>query len=633
MKPTDNNNDNKQPQMPIVTHLRRVVDMKSIDNGQNGKKARAHSNPKEKSQHHRSQTVLVSDAETPKQPREKATRNRVHAAGNDGKPADRIYRSNKPVAEYEAGTPRLVAPAPQKHETQPRETTTPKPAVKKPAAAKPATPHAARPAAPQAAHAGGSGTAHAPSAQAAESPVPTQSSKPAAAHHSGKATIKTMHSTRLVKARKRPTLHVSEKVSSIHRERLSLKTTKHAEKPVQSASITSSQAITGVAEKIDEALMLQSWRARQWSASIVSLSPTIVAQIPKCMPFVQAKLVNNICITSGCIESTVVDQVTSISLRQFTPGQWRAVINMLSDRAIFTTSLLNGELPEGIVGIFKQASLSLFPTKMREFSFTCSCCPKTAPCEHACALLLAFALQLEEDPFQILTLRGMTRDNLLSQLRDARSDQVVDEKNRHRISYELPAQNVDFTEFYEARGNFDELTFHIIDTPNTLLKRLGDPETWNVPIQLDSILEPIQRIASHQAEKLALCEIEEQNNLQAFASLKRPSKGQDREKEREHESRSPRKSSKSPQFVMPDLGFIPNALPPDIRETLSGDPIEIAGDIIRWLKNRGASDIRTLARRTRLHKTTIEAFLNAMCIAGITSADGEGERTRFTAIF
>ena len=397
--------------------------------------------------------------------------------------------------------------------------------------------------------------------------------------------------------------------------------------------MTASQATNGIAEKIDESLMLQSWRARQWSASIVALSPTIVAQIPKCMPFVQAKLVNNICITSGCIESTVVDQVTSISLRQFTPGQWRAVINMLSDRAIFTTSLLNGELPEGIIEIFKQASLSLFPTKMREFTFICSCCPKTAPCEHACALLLAFALQLEEDPFHILTLRGMTRDNLLSQLRDARSDQVVDEKNRHRINYELPAQNVDFSEFFEAKGNFDELTFHIIDTPNTLLKRLGDPDTWNVPIQLSSIIQPILGIASHQAEKLALCGLEEQNNLQAFASLKRPSKAPERDKDREHESRSPRKSSKTPQFVMPDLDFIPNALPPEIRETLSGDPIEIAGDIIRWLKNRGASDIRTLARRTRLHKTTIEAFLNAMCIAGITNAEGEGERTRFSAIF
>ena len=45
------------------------------------------------------------------------------------------------------------------------------------------------------------------------------------------------------------------------------------------------------------------------------------------------------------------------------------------------------------------------------------------------------------------------------------------------------------------------------------------------------------------------------------------------------------------------------------------------------------SDIRTLARRTRLHKPTIEAFLNAFCEAGLTEADGEDEKRRFSVTF
>ncbi len=608
MKPTDNNNDNKQPKMPIVTHLRRVVDMKSIDNVQTGKKTRDHGNVPNKGHRKSDQTVLVSsNADAPKS-REKSGRKHSPIANGAQQSPAHSYRNPKPVAEFEAQTTRLVAPPP----SRPKEVTAP------PAAAN---------------------TRHAPTpvkeTGSTESQPPTASQPEAISAE--KTAIRSVHSTRMVKARKRPTLHVAEKVSSLHRDRLALKPTKHAEKSAPKSTpntaFISQQTSNSISEKIDEDLMLQSWRARQWSASIVALSPTIVAQIPKCMPFVQAKLVNNICITAGSIESTVVDQVTSISLRQFTPGQWRAVINMLSDRAIFTTSLLNGELPEGIVDIFKQASLSLFPTKMREFSFTCSCSPKTVPCEHACALLLAFALELEDDPFQILTLRGMTRENLLSQLRDARSDQVVDEKNRHRINYELPAQNIDFATFFESKSNFDELNFHITHTPNALLKRLGDPEAWNAPMQLETMLHPIQDIASQYAEKLALREREDSNDSLSFASLKRNHKPQERPKEREHESRSPRKGGKTPQFVMPDLNFIPNALPPEIRESLSGDPIEIAADIIRWLKNRGASDVRTLARRTRLHKTTIEAFLNAMCIAGLTNTEGEGDRTRFSAIF
>ena len=74
-------------------------------------------------------------------------------------------------------------------------------------------------------------------------------------------------------------------------------------------------------------------------------------------------------------------------------------------------------------------------------------------------------------------------------------------------------------------------------------------------------------------------------------------------------------------------------MPKDVLETISGDPIDTAADIIRWLKSRGASDVRTLARRTRLHKVTIEAFLNALCQAGLVAKEGEDERVRFVATF
>ena len=607
MMPTDNNNsDNNQPKMPIVTHLRRVVDMTTIDKPQNAKKTRTPRQGKS-SASERPAPVRKQAAQTPA---ESPAKKREGGKRVVARPANDEMQQNSATAERKAAAERKVAPARRIVADATKKTRKVEPIVVR----------------------------QENNAQPEQLPDPGRSeSLPENSVSETRASakrpaIKAVHATRMVKGIKRPTIHVSEKTATVHRERLSLKPKhKNAEKTGAVVPQVNTQN-AGISEKIDEALMLQSWRARQWSASIVALSPTIATQIPKCMPFVQAKLVNNVCITTGSIESTVVDQVTSVSLRQFTPGQWRAVINMLSDRAIFTTSLLNGELPEGIVDIFKQASLSLFPTKIREFSFNCTCNPQTVPCEHACALLLAFAQELEEDPFQILTLRGMTRDNLLALMRDARSDQVVDERNRHRINYELPAQNVDFTEFYAPQGSFDDLNFHIHHTSNALLRRLGDPEAWNAPFPLIQIVDPVKEIASQYAEKLGLCEFEEiAESAPDFANLRRQIRQET--PVREHESRSPRKSSRTPQFVMPDLEFVQNALPPDIREALNGDPAEIAADILRWLKNRGASDIRTLARRTRLHKTTIEAFLNAMCIAGITAIEGDGDRIRYVATF
>lgn len=376
--------------------------------------------------------------------------------------------------------------------------------------------------------------------------------------------------------------------------------------------------------RIEQALMLQSWHARLWCDAVVNMSPAVIDSLPNAIPIVSAGLVNNICITPGCIEATIFDQVVSISLRQFAIGQWKNVISMLSDRAIFATSLLNGELPEGIIDIFKQASLSLFPTKIREFSFHCDCKSTAVPCVHACALLIAFAQRLEEDPFNILTLRGITRETLLSMLRDARSDQVVDEKTRYRITYELPAQSVSFADYYSPRDGVDSLNFHISYTPATLLKRLHDPLPWDAPISVESILQPIIDAAAREAESLGQCEHYEIQDSPQIS--KKNAKHGKHAANNAIASRAPRNANKDP---IPDMAFIPTAIPPEILAEMTDDPIHAARDIYRWLQSRGASDIRTLARRTRLHKTTIEAFLNAFLQKGIVICEGNGDKIKF----
>lgn len=306
---------------------------------------------------------------------------------------------------------------------------------------------------------------------------------------------------------------------------------------------------------------------------------------------------------------------------------------MLSDRAIFTTSLLNGELPQGIVDIFKQASLSLFPTKLREFTFHCNCRTLVAPCEHACALLIAFAQKLEEDPFNMLTLRGMTRENLLSMIRSARSDQIVDEKTKYRISYELPAQSVSFADFYSPRDsrdgheNIDDINFHISYSPATILRRLGNPAIWHAPMSVESILQPIIEAAAREAEMLGQCEHYEIPVPDTQKVVGKPLKVQ--VVQTPPTSRAPRNSANSRDKI-PDMGFVEDAIDPAILADLSDDPIHAAKDIYRWLLTRGASDIRTLARRTRLNKTTIEAFLNAFRAKGIVVQEVIGDRVKFS---
>ena len=587
MKPTDslNTQDTQNPQNPmdtpnptpaeppIFSKLRRVVDMSALNpprSKQKGAQGASAKSKKPKAQDkEKTEAVAQPQTQAPCAPESDDRVEHKHAHV-----ATAIVRRKTtkaaPIASFEAKTPRLTAPPPPCPPLPPAQETEP------------------------------------------ETDVPTADAQPQA---------KSAQKIHL-----KPHSAVARFSEKKNKKDKTIKAPKVLAKQLKAeADIKLQHESCKLAENIDEMQLLQSWRAKQWTECLVKLIPTLPEMLPQAMPYVRARFVNNVCVASGRLEATVIDQITSITLRPFTSGQWRSVIQALSERAIFTTSLLNGELPEGIVDIFKQASLSLFPSKLKEFTFSCDC-GATMPCEHVCALLITFASALEEDPFNILTLRGMSREDLLSELRGARSDQVIDDTSRRHYNYELPAQNVNFNDYYASPKQAFDLTFNIQAAQNSMLDRLGDPSHWEAPFSVADVFTPLIDLASIDAERLA-------NQPPYEIPIPPEESRKPAPPQPAATNRAPKPSAKAPKFKMPDLSFMRDDLPEDILSTLQDDPVATAEDIIRWLKSRGASDIRTLARRTRLNKPTIEAFLNAFCRAGLTKSEGEDDKIRYSAIF
>lgn len=578
-------------EIPVIPHLRRVVDMSEINQQSRN---RPSSKPAKKPVHAKNDTVQSQDKPSPKRHRAPAASAAPTTPDHPNAPQPENLRPSlerntenhdvetrvrpqppkrtkaptftAPSSVYEAKTTRLVAP--------------PKPI------APPAQPAVSVP----------QETTNEPAAAATEPVVKVDSSasKP-----------KTRKITEFVAQRREKRVNSSPKLIA-RQARIEAEAKRQA----------------SLRKCLDEELLLQSWRAKKWSECIGALDPCMPERLQKCMPLVQSRLVNNIFIERGILEATVVDQVVSVEVEPIEEKVWRKIINQLSDRAIFTTSLLNGELPEGILDIFEQEKRSLFPKKLNDFLFTCDCGAEQMPCKHVCALLLTFALSLEENPFHILTFRGMSRDNLISQLRDARSDQVVNEKTSHRLNYEMPAKNINVNAFYSSSGKFSDLNFHVSFSRNPILKRLGNPGAWQAGISIEDAIEPIIQQAAMSAENLGVEEMAQEALDQPELPEQPPAP-----------SRFPKKSIKGPRFKMPDLHFITEVLSPEILETVKDDPVTTAEAIIQWLKSCGASDIRTLARRTRLKKPTIEAFMNAFCEAGLTRATGEPEKQKFEITF
>jgi len=78
-------------------------------------------------------------------------------------------------------------------------------------------------------------------------------------------------------------------------------------------------------------------------------------------------------------------------------------------------ALLSGDLPHTLVEHAEEAGVELLPFGA-ELGSECTCGGWTQPCPHALAVLYQLTWLIEADPFVLLHLRGLPRDELLSRL-------------------------------------------------------------------------------------------------------------------------------------------------------------------------------------------------------------------------
>ena len=78
-------------------------------------------------------------------------------------------------------------------------------------------------------------------------------------------------------------------------------------------------------------------------------------------------------------------------------------------------SLLAGELPHALVEHAEESGVELLPYG-GELATDCTCSSWVDPCVHALAVLSQLTWLVEADPFVLLQLRGLPRDDLLARL-------------------------------------------------------------------------------------------------------------------------------------------------------------------------------------------------------------------------
>jgi uncharacterized Zn finger protein len=103
---------------------------------------------------------------------------------------------------------------------------------------------------------------------------------------------------------------------------------------------------------------------------------------------------------------------TTIQIIPISEADWSLAVARLVSRADLVTRLLLNEMPETIEETFGALGLHLLPQSARDFITDCSCPDWANPCKHIAGVFYLLASSLDQDPFLLFELRGLSRSDL-----------------------------------------------------------------------------------------------------------------------------------------------------------------------------------------------------------------------------
>jgi uncharacterized Zn finger protein len=165
-----------------------------------------------------------------------------------------------------------------------------------------------------------------------------------------------------------------------------------------------------------------------------------------------------------------------LSLDPFSEEQWQYVIDEMSQRAIFAAKLLAGEMPHNIEDAFTASGLSLFPFSKFDIHSQCSCPDPVNPCKHIGAVYYQLGEHFSRDPFILFQLRGKTKQDIITTLRQRRSSAAETDGSQLPESTSLKHQPPKLdASFWQYQQQLDASLVVIVPPPSqeTVLDVLG----------------------------------------------------------------------------------------------------------------------------------------------------------------
>ncbi len=209
----------------------------------------------------------------------------------------------------------------------------------------------------------------------------------------------------------------------------------------------------------------------------------IGARLARGRSYARSGQVLSIAIEKGRVTATVQGSRpkpydVTIQVKTLSEADWAKVLEALGRQALFAAKLLAGEMPQDIEPLFKEVGLSLFPDRRSDLTTRCSCPDSSNPCKHIAAAYYLLGEEFDRDPFLIFTLRGLSRDALMSRLEPTGSRAAESTATPLRPPEPLSVETASFWE--GAVGPLEDLggVVEVPREPSALPRRLGGFPFW-----------------------------------------------------------------------------------------------------------------------------------------------------------
>jgi uncharacterized Zn finger protein len=265
------------------------------------------------------------------------------------------------------------------------------------------------------------------------------------------------------------------------------------------------------------------WWGERWVAALLRLGRNYVARLHRGHAYAKQGRVHDLSVSRNVVTASVTGSRpepyrVQLALRPLKDRIWERAIRVMAAKARFAAELLGGQMPREIDDAFAAARASLFPLRNEDMRTRCSCPDSANPCKHIAALHLVLGEAFDRDPFLLFELRGRSREQVLSALRQVRAGATATAPSRVRVDRPAPAAPPMIEEgatapdpgprpaYEQFRRPVEDLRFKITEpaVEGVTLRQLGPPPAWSLDQPLPHLLHRALSRAARVARDLAL---------------------------------------------------------------------------------------------------------------------------------